>query len=221
MGNSTMFGDLKSAAGVKALNEFLGEHSYIEGYVPSQADTAVYEALAGAPKSDTAHALRWYNHIKSFGAGMKQFAKASKNAADYTTGGAAPASNDDDVDLFGSDYEEDSEEKKRITEERLKAYAEKKSKKPALIAKTSCLFDVKPWDDETDMDKMLELCKTIEMDGLLWGASKLVPIGYGIKKLQLMCVVEDAKVSIYELQEKMCDFEDYIQSVDVAAMNKI
>ena len=48
-----MFGDLKSAAGVKALNEFLAEHSYIEGYVPSQADTAVFEALSGAPKSDT------------------------------------------------------------------------------------------------------------------------------------------------------------------------
>merc|ERR1711875_184517 len=208
-----MFGDLKSAAGVKALNEFLAEHSYIEGYVPSQADTAVFEALAGAPKADTPHALRWYNHIKSFGAGMKQFAKASKNASDYTTGAAAaPASSDDD---------DESEEKKRITEERLKAYAEKKSKKPALIAKTSVLFDVKPWDDETDMDEMLKNCKTIEMDGLLWGASKLVPIGYGIKKLQLMAVVEDAKVSIDELQEKMCEFEDFIQSVDVAAMNKI
>jgi len=219
-----MFGDLKSAAGVKALNEFLAEHSYIEGYVPSQADTAVFEVLAGAPKADTPHALRWYNHIKSFGAGMKQFAKASKNASDYTTGAAAaPASNDDDddVDLFGSDDEEESEEKKRITEERLKAYAEKKSKKPALIAKTSVLFDVKPWDDETDMDEMLKNCKTIEMDGLLWGASKLVPIGYGIKKLQLMAVVEDAKVSIDELQEKMCEFEDFIQSVDIAAMNKI
>merc|ERR1712212_1174249 len=181
-----MFGDLKSAAGVKALNEFLAEHSYIEGYVPSQADTAVYEALAGAPKADTPHAPRWYNHIKSFGAGMKQFAKASKNTSDYTTGAAAAAASnddDDDVDLFGSEDEEESEEKKRITEERLKAYAEKKSKKPALIAKTSVLFDVKPWDDET------------EMDDLLWGASKLVPIGYGIKKLQLMCVVEDAKVS--------------------------
>merc|ERR1712072_833501 len=209
----------------KALNEFLAEHSYIEGYVPSQADTAVYEALAGSPKADTPHALRWYNHVKSFGAGMKQFAKASKNAADYTTGAAAAAAasndDDDDVDLFGSDDEEESEEKKRITEERLKAYAEKKSKKPALIAKTSVLFDVKPWDDETDMDEMLKSCKTIEMDGLLWGASKLVPIGYGIKKLQLMAVVEDAKVSIDELQEKMCEFEDFIQSVDVAAMNKI
>merc|ERR1712133_19216 len=117
--------------------------------------------------------------------------------------------------------EEEDAEKKRITEERLAAYAAKKAKKPALIAKTSVLFDVKPWDDETDMDKMLESCKTIEMDGLLWGASKLVPIGYGIKKLQLMCVVEDAKVSIDELQEKMQEFEDYVQSVDVAAMNKI
>merc|ERR1712121_317605 len=203
---------------------FLAEHSYIEGYVPSQADTAVFEALNGAPKADTPHALRWYNHIKSFGAGMKQFAKASKNASDYTTGAAAaPASNDDDddVDLFGSDDEEESEEKKRITEERLKAYAEKKSKKPALIAKTSVLFDVKPWDDETDHDAMLASVKSIEMDGLLWGAHKLIPIGYGIKKLQVMCTVEDEKVSVEELTEKIEEFEDFVQSCDVNAMNKI
>merc|ERR1711872_502951 len=220
-----MFGDLKSSAGVKALDEFLAEHSYIEGFVPSQADTAVFEALAGAPKSDTPHALRWYNHIKSFAAGMKQFPKASKDGSAYTSGAAAAASkaadDDDDVDLFGSDEEEDDEEKKRITEERLKAYHEKKSKKPALIAKTSVLLDCKPWDDETDMDAMLKSVKTIEMDGLLWGASKLVPVGYGISKLQVMCVVEDAKVSIDELQEKICEFEDYVQSVDIAAMNKI
>merc|ERR1711997_987954 len=154
---------------------------------------------------------------------MKQFAKASKNAADYTGAAAAAASNDDDddVDLFGSEDEEESEEKKRITEERLKAYAEKKSKKPALIAKTSVLFDVKPWDDETDMKKMLEACKSIEKEGLVWGASKLVPVGYGINKLQLMCVVEDEKVSIEELGEQMEAFEDYIQSVDVASMSKI
>merc|ERR1712202_79861 len=128
---------------------------------------------------------------------------------------------DDDVDLFGSEDEEESEEKKRITEERLKAYHEKKAKKPQVIAKTSVLFDIKPWDDETDHAKMLEATKSIEMDGLVWGASKLVPIGYGIKKLQVMCTVEDAKVSIEELGEKIEEFEDYVQSVDLAAMNKI
>merc|ERR1711874_803890 len=72
--------------------------------------------------------------------------------------------------------EEESEEKKRITEERLKAYHEKKSKKPQVIAKTSVLLDVKPWDDETDHDQMLASVKSIEMDGLLWGAHKLIPI---------------------------------------------
>merc|ERR1712241_401326 len=134
----------------------------------------------------------------------------------------APAEEEeDDVDLFGSSDEEESEEKKRITEERLKAYHENKSKKPQVIAKTSVLLDVKPWDDETDHDQMLAPVKSIEMDGLLWGASKLIPIGYGIKKLQLMCVVEDEKVSIDELCEQIQEFEDFVQSCDVNAMNKI
>merc|ERR1712243_489399 len=134
---------------------------------------------------------------------------------------AAAGDDDDDVDLFGSDEEEDDEEKKRITEERLKAYNEKKAKKPKVIAKTSVLFDVKPWDNETDMEAMKEACKSIEMEGLVWGATKLVPVGYGINKLQIMCTVEDDKVSIEELSEKMKEFEDFVQSVDVAAMNKI
>merc|ERR1711920_1207341 len=127
----------------------------------------------------------------------------------------------DDVDLFGDDDDEDDEEKARVTWDRLDAYAAKKSKKPALIAKTSVLLDCKPWDDETNMDDMLKEIKKIEMDGLVWGANKLVPVGYGISKLQVMIVVEDAKVSIEELQEKICEIEDYVQSCDVAAMNKI
>ena len=184
----------------------------------------MFEVLKGAPGSDSPHALRWYNHIKSFGAGMKQFAKATKAAGDYTSGAAASAAaddDDDDVDLFGSDDEEDDEEKKRITEERLAAYALKKSAKPGPIAKTSVLLDVKPWDDETDMGAMCKLVKAIEMEGLTWGADKLVPIGYGIKKLQVMCTVVDSLVSIDELSEKIEGFEDFVQSVDVAAMNKI
>jgi len=149
--------------------------------------------------------------------------KPAAAAAAAAPAKAAPAADDDDdVDLFGSesDEEEDAEAAK-VREERLAAYAAKKSKKPALIAKTSVLLDCKPWDDETDMDAMLKEIKKIEMDGLLWGASKLVPVGYGISKLQVMIVVEDLKVSIEELQEKICEIEDFVQSCDVAAMNKI
>jgi len=63
--------------------------------------------------------------------------------------------------------------------------------------------------------------RTISMDGLVWGASKLVPVGYGIQKLQIISVVEDDKVSIEALQEEIQAFEDFVQSVDIAAFNKI
>ncbi|XP_073536168.1 elongation factor 1-delta isoform X3 [Phyllobates terribilis] len=132
----------------------------------------------------------------------------------------AEEDDDDDIDLFGSDEEEDAEAA-RIREERLQQYAEKKSKKPGLIAKSSILLDVKPWDDETDMAKLEECVRTVQMDGLLWGSSKLVPVGYGIKKLQIQCVVEDDKVGTDMLEEEITKFEDYVQSVDIAAFNKI
>ncbi|XP_032637769.1 elongation factor 1-delta isoform X2 [Chelonoidis abingdonii] len=128
---------------------------------------------------------------------------------------------DDDIDLFGSGDEEEDQEAARVREERLRQYAEKKSKKPGLIAKSSILLDVKPWDDETDMAKMEECVRSIQMDGLVWGASKLVPVGYGIKKLQIQCVVEDDKVGTDILEEEITKFEDYVQSVDIAAFNKI
>ncbi|XP_065844232.1 elongation factor 1-beta-like [Oscarella lobularis] len=129
---------------------------------------------------------------------------------------------DDDVDLFGSDDEEDEEEAEARRAERAKAYQEKKSKKPAIVAKSSVILFVKPWDDETDMKEMERLVRSIEMDGLVWGAAKLVPVGYGINKLQISCVVVDEKVSIEDLSEDITTkFEDHVQSVDVAAFNKL
>ena len=52
-------------------------------------------------------------------------------------------------------------------------------------------------------------------------SAKKVPIGYGISKLQIMCTVEDLKVSVDDLTEKIEGFEDHVQSVDIAAFNKI
>jgi len=80
---------------------------------------------------------------------------------------------------------------------------------------------VKPWDDETDMVKMEEAVRTIQCDGLVWGQSKLVPLAFGIKKLQICVVVEDDKVSTDWLEEEITKFEDYVQSMDIAKFNKI
>jgi elongation factor 1-beta len=40
-------------------------------------------------------------------------------------------------------------------------------------------LEVKPWDDETDMKALEDSVRSIEQDGLVWGNSKLVAIGYG------------------------------------------
>ncbi|CAH0400976.1 unnamed protein product [Chilo suppressalis] len=223
-------GDVKSAQGLNELNKYLAERSYVSGYTPSQADVQVFQEVGKAPSASLPHALRWYNQIasytpaerKAWAAGVSPLTAGGKTT---TPAPAKPAAkvddDDDDVDLFGSGDEEEDAEAARVREERLKAYADKKSKKPALIAKSSILLDVKPWDDETDMKEMEKHVRSVEMDGLLWGASKLVPVGYGINKLQIMCVIEDDKVSVDLLTEKIQEFEDFVQSVDIAAFNKI
>lgn len=134
---------------------------------------------------------------------------------------ASKDDDDDDVDLFGSDDEQEDADAAKVREERLAAYAAKKSKKPALIAKSNVILDVKCWDDETDMKELENAVRSITTDGLLWGASKLVPLAYGIQKLQISSVVEDDKVSIDWLVEQIELKEDLVQSVDIAAFNKI
>merc|ERR1712012_1276677 len=127
---------------------------------------------------------------------------------------------DDDFDMFGSDS--DDEEAQKLKEKRLAEYAEKKSKKPGPIAKSNVILDVKPWDDEIDMAQVEKNVRTIEMEGLLWGTSTLVEVGYGIKKLRITTVVVDSLVSIDDLSERIQDEnEDLVQSVDIAAFNKI
>jgi elongation factor 1-beta len=66
--------------------------------------------------------------------------------------------------------------------------------------------------------KMLEASvRGIEKDGLVWGASKLVPVGFGIKKLQINLVIEDDKIGLDDLQEEIQEFEDYVQSTDIVS----
>src|SRR2546421_4453032 len=55
----------------------------------------------------------------------------------------------------------------------------------------------------------------IEKDGLVWGASKFVAVGFGIKKLQINLVIEDEKISLDELQEQIAEDEDHVQSTDI------
>lgn len=70
-------------------------------------------------------------------------------------------------------------------------------------------------DDETDMKQLEAAVRSIEKDGLLWGASKLVAVGFGIKKLQITLVIEDDKIGLGDLEEEIAEFEDFVQSTDI------
>ncbi|KAI0085498.1 elongation factor 1 beta/delta chain [Irpex rosettiformis] len=209
------------------LEAHLATRSYVEGYTPSQADVAVFKAITSQPEATLTSVSRWYKHIKSYESEFGSLPGSSTAGEAFIGSGAAPAAekeeeeDDDEIDLFGSDDEEDAEAE-RIKAERVAAYNAKKANKPKVAAKSVVTLEVKPWDDETDLAELEKSVRSVEQDGLVWGASKWVPIGYGIKKLQITLVVEDELVSLDELQEKLqSDFEDYIQSTDVAAMQKL
>lgn len=63
--------------------------------------------------------------------------------------------------------------------------------------------------------------RKIEHNGLVWGASTMVAVGFGMEKLRVNLVVEDEKVSVTDLQEEVETLEEYVQSSDVVAMQKL
>ncbi|GBE86934.1 hypothetical protein BKA93DRAFT_751114 [Sparassis latifolia] len=205
------------------LEAYLASRSYIEGYTPSQADVHVFTAISTAPQASAfPHVTRWYNHIKSYATEHASLPGSSKAGEQFIGSAAAVTAEeeDEDIDLFGEDDNEDAEAE-RVKAERVAAYNAKKAAKPKTVAKSVVTFEVKPWDDETDMAELEKAVRSIEMPGLVWGASKLVPIGYGIRKLQITIVIEDELVSLDDLQDKVAEFEDYVQSSDIAAMQKL
>ncbi|PAN49234.1 hypothetical protein PAHAL_9G435300 [Panicum hallii] len=229
---AVVLSNVNSEAGLQKLNDYLLTRSYITGYQASKDDMAVFTALSSTPPSSYVNVTRWYDHISALlrssgvtakGEGVKIESSACSVASTPGVTGQKPSAadeddDDDDVDLFG----EETEEERAAAEAR--AAAVKASGKKKESGKSSVLLDVKPWDDETDMQKLEEAVRSVKMEGLLWGASKLVPVGYGIKKMQIMMTIVDDLVSVDNLiEDHLCTepANEYIQSCDIMAFNKI
>ena len=130
---------------------------------------------------------------------------------------------DDEFDPFADDDEDDEDAKLAALELKHKAAVAKAGKvKKEVIAKSIVIFEVKPWGEDTDLDELAKMVLATEMDGLVWKTEyKKAPIAYGVFKLVIGCVIEDAKVSTDDLQEKIEAFEEHVQSVDIASFNKL
>ena len=155
----------------------------------------------------------------------------------------APASDDMD-DMFGGDDDELNEDGENAAEaaatearrarmaHALKLKEEKdakdnagkeakvKSGKP--VEKSLVVLEVKPWEADTDLKMVWEKICEYKQEGLSWGQTfKLEPVAYGIKKLVMTCTIVDSLVLMDDITDNIESIEEYVQSVQVASMNKI
>merc|ERR1712198_607459 len=127
------------------------------------AERAYYMKLSGCKVAGSLseQIARARDHIKN-----------SLNSVDNLTSGLSASEEMALVQKLGA-LEVENKQLKKVTDDlkalvlSLQARVEtleggKPSSSPAKSA--SVLFDVKPWDDETDMEAMKEACKSIEMD---------------------------------------------------------
>jgi elongation factor 1-beta len=196
---------------------------------PSVDDVTVFQALGAAPEAKWVNIARWYKHIASFpeatraawaapvavapvAEAKKEEAKKEETKKEETK----EEKKDDDFDLFGDETEEEKAEKAKLAEK------PKEKAKPAVIARSSVILDVKPASDETNLDELEAKIRQITKEGLDWKACERVPVAFGIKKLRIMCFIVDDLVSVDEdIIAHIEAMEDDVQSVDTHAFNKM
>mmetsp|Transcript_59942 Transcript_59942/g.82337 ORF Transcript_59942/g.82337 Transcript_59942/m.82337 type:complete len:215 (-) Transcript_59942:123-767(-) len=213
------------ASNLNKYETILRDNQYLGGAIPCADDKAAVEALKGVVIDPNFYPFTfgWFSLVSKFSPKITESWTGSMVSQEVAAPVAAAddkkADDDDDMDLFGSDNEEDA--KAAAAEAKAKAAAAKKPKK-VVIEKSIVIFDVKPWGEETDLDAMAKAILAIEKDGLFWKTEyKKEPVAFGIYMIKIGCTVEDAKVSIDDLQEEIEALEDYVQSVEIAAFNKV
>ena len=208
-------------------------------FTASAADAALFAAIGTEPDAKKfPNVARFFKHIASLSAEARAALPAAIGGAG--AGGkpaaaakpVAKAEEEDDGDLFGDDGDAVAAKKAAPAPAAAAAPAKKEKVKP--IAKTICVYECKPSIAETQPPEMEAAIRSIKMDGLNWGETfKVEEIGWGIKKLVVQFVVEDDKVSLFDLEDVMLALpsnnkddetgEDLtlFQSVDQMSMNKL
>jgi len=228
--------------------ERLSKTQWLGGQQPSNEDNDAFTAMMAGDKPTVAghpHVFAWFNLTAKFaepvrktwaeaaaakgGKGQKA-AKGGKKEAKKEEPKEEPKKEEpkkveeeaDEDDLFGDDDDDDQDARMEL---KAKAHEAKfgKKDKPVVIAKSLVIFEVKPIESETDLDVLgARILKECVMEGLMWKTVfKKVPVAYGIFKIQIGCTIEDLKVSTDDLIEQIEAMDDMVQSVDIAAFNKL
>ncbi|PGH01370.1 elongation factor 1-beta [Blastomyces parvus] len=217
------FTDFSSDSGLALANQFFRTRSYVEGYTPTQADVVTYKAFKNAPDAAKyPHVARWYKHIASYeaefatlkGDPSRSFTSFGPESTEIPVIANKPAEDDDDMDLFGSESEEEdaalvAEREKNLADYRANKAA-KEAKKAAEgkleVARTTVFLSIKPCSDQSPLRALAAEVRALldAQDYVKFTKRTFEPIGYGIWKLKIQFDVEDT-VSIDNLEHMIME----------------
>ena len=158
--------------------------------------------------------------VKKVAGAIKACAKSVKPLGAKEEAPAKVEKKEDDLDdLFGDD---DDADEAAAAAAAIKEKAKAKKKKE-VIAMSLVMLEVKPMDDTVNLDDLAKkLFSEITQDGLFWKTEyKKEPVAFGIFKLIVGFSLEDEKVSVDGVVERIEELEDLVQSVEISAFNKI
>jgi elongation factor 1-beta len=205
------------------IEKHLTANNYLSnGALPDGTDAQIFIDLAGnAPNRDKyPHFYFWYVNLALFAEPVLKSWVEKKGGKAQETKKADKGG--DDVDLFGEETEDDKAKLDKIKKDKEEKDKAKKVKEP-VVGRTIVIFDVKVFEMEQDLNALAQKIIAIQQEGLQWRTEyQLVEIAYGMKCLRIGMTVEDDKVVIEEdVLDKIRDWEDEVQSVDIASMQKV
>jgi len=181
-----------------------------------QYDTRVPESV----KKDNDEKIKnTKEEIRKIEESLESLAKDTGKTGDKTD------KKDECDDLFEDETPEQIKAREELDAKKKKEKEGKKKddKKPAVIAKSIVLLDIKVFEIEQDLDALAKkVLSEIKKEGLLWKTEyKLLDVAFGIKKIRMGCVVEDEKVSVDDIIDEIQAWEDDVQSVDIVSFDKV
>ena len=199
--------------------EFLAKQPFLSGQaLPGAADAKLFAETKEAPcRRKTPFLFAWWWGLSAIPAETRESwaAPAEKKEGEPAEKKEEPAktAKTEEDDLFGDDG--DAQPAKPVERR------EKKVKAP-VVHKSRVIFDVKGYEVEQDFKALGEKIKQeVNMEGLVWqNTFEVLPLAYGMNKLRMTMIIEDAKVSADDVFEKICSWEDEVQSCDTVEFNK-
>lgn len=178
---SLNFDSLKSENGLKQLDAYLASRVYVFGLEPTTQDTTLVGLIGEAPKSGFNNVTRYFNHIQTFNAAARgKFPTIEGlSVSDAPVVAAKAEAKDDDSSsdeglggLLDSDADSDSEEidlaaiKAKAAAAAAAAKNKGKGKRRRPPERSEIIMDVKPFDDQTDLESLAKKIKNTHLEDL-------------------------------------------------------